>query len=75
MKQKSEKPDYDVQFEKYGGNKRWAVCHPDYKKEIVVAAPAAEAAIVAFAEKHNRAWTEYTFYAFCNVREVKTKKS
>ena len=67
--------DYDVQFEKYSGKKRYAVRHPDYRREVVVAAPAAEAAIAAFAKMHNRAWTEYAFYAFCDVREVKTKES
>lgn len=59
---------FQAQFNTYGGKKRFAVKHPDFKEEVVCAAPNADSAIVAAASYWKRDWTRIAFYAYYSVR-------
>lgn len=65
MKAKEEK--LDGIFGEYGGKKRFAVSHPDFRVPLRIAAPDEASAIVAAAKSRGRKWTEYDFYAYCEV--------
>lgn len=58
---------FDAQYENYGGKKRFRVRHPAHQGDLVVAAPAEEAAIKAAADHWGEAWRRYSFYAYCEV--------
>ena len=60
----------DAIYKDYGGKKRFRVEHPDISFPLFVAAPDENSAIVAAAEKLERKWTDYDFYAFCNVMQI-----
>lgn len=69
-KKESNAEHLDAVFETYGGKKRFSVRHPSHKKEIIVAAPNKDAAIVAAAKALGKKWTKYEFYAFCEVYAI-----
>lgn len=68
MKKQEER--LDSVFGNYSGKKRFAVSHPDFKVPLRVAAPSEDAAIVAAAQSRGAKWTDYSFYAFCEVSRV-----
>lgn len=63
MSTNAEKERLDGVFGSYTGKKRFEVRVPGKRKILRVAAPDEDAAIVAV----GRRWTEYEFYAFCEV--------
>lgn len=64
---KTERTYYDCCFDDYTGTKRFVVTHPAHRGELRVAAPDEASAIVAAANRWGEAWTQYRFYAYCNV--------
>ncbi len=66
----NEEERVDGIFENYTGKKRFEVRVPGKRKLLRVAAPNEDAAIVAAAKAVGRRWTEYEFYAFCEVSKV-----
>lgn len=64
---KTERTYFDCRFEDYEGTKRYTVAHPAHSGELRVAAPDEASAIVAAADRWGETWTEYRFYAYCNV--------
>ena len=65
MKNNEEK--LDGIFGDYGGKKRFTVSHPDFRAPLLVAAPDEATAIVAAAKSKGARWTDYNFYAYCEV--------
>lgn len=59
--------EFDCRFEDYAGNKRFTVSHPKRKKDLTVAAPSADAAMVAAAKHWKTRWQAVEFYAYVTV--------
>ena len=59
--------EYDCCFEGYRGTKRFTVSHPKRKKDLTVAAPSEEAAMVAAAKHWDTRWQAVEFYAYAKV--------
>ncbi len=59
--------DCDVAFEDYKGVKRYTVSHPAHKRDLRVAAPDENAAMVAAAERWGERWQSIEFYAYCLI--------
>lgn len=70
MSTNAEKERLDGVFGSYTGKERFEVRVPGKRKILRVAAPNEDAAIVAAANAVGRRWTEYEFYAFCEVSVV-----
>ena len=64
-------PGYrDATYLDYSGKKRFDVSHPAHKgDDLIVAAPGANAAIVAAGDRWGERWTRVEFYAYCSVTE------
>ena len=54
-------------FGSYAGKKRFEVRVPGRPVPLRIAAPCESSAIVAAAAVVGRRWTEYEFYAYCEV--------
>ena len=61
---------YNCSFGDYKGRRRYVVKHPKHMGELIVRAPDDSAAIVAAGNYWGEEWTEYLFYAYCDVMKV-----
>ena len=62
---------YDVRYNGYSGKRRFAVEHPRHAGHLTIASPDMNSAIVAAAKRWGEKWSDYDFYAFCSVVEVR----
>lgn len=67
--------DFNCAFQDYAGNKRYIVKHPAHKgDELTVAAPDANSAMVAAADRWGEKWTKIDFYCNCEVIRQQAEK-
>ena len=70
-KDSSDAEYYDARYNSYSGKRRFEVEHPRHAGHLTIAAPDMNSAIVAAAKRWGEKWTDYDFYAFCRVVEMK----
>lgn len=61
---------FDCSFGDYKGRLRYLVKHPKFQRELIVRAPDDRAAIKAAGDYYGEDWTDYWFYAYCDVMKV-----
>ena len=63
--------DYDERYNGYSGKRRFEVEHPRHAGHLTIASPDMNSAIVAAAKRWGEQRSDYDFYAFCSVVEVR----